>query len=111
MSPFADIPHQSRADHSDGPVLVMPSPRKPSRRMIWMKRLWLVLFVLLCLEVGIILAVCPWTRLWSENSLVLSLPRVRELLMNNFVRGAVTGLGLVNIGMAILEAIRYRERD
>lgn len=76
-----------------------------------MKRVWLILFVLLSLEVGIVLVICPWTTIWSENSLVLGMPRLRELLMSNFVRGAVTGLGLVNIGTAIVEAIRYRERE
>ncbi len=65
--------------------------------------------MLFCLEVGIILTVLPWTRIWTENSLLLGYPRVRELLMLNFVRGLVSGLGLVDIWMGIAEAVRYRE--
>jgi len=92
----------------DGPVLVMPPPQKPKRRL-WVMRLWLVIFVLFCLEVGIILTVLPWTRVWTENSLLLGHPQLREFLMQNFVRGLVSGLGLVDIWMGIAEAVRYRE--
>jgi len=94
----------------DGPVLVMTPPQKPKRRRLWLKRFWLIIFVLLCLEVGIILTVLPWTRLWAENSLLLGHSRIHQLLQQNFVRGLVSGLGLVDIWMGIAEAVRYRER-
>ena len=74
-----------------------------------MKRLWLVVFVLFCLEVGIILTVLPWTRIWAENSLLLGHPQIHEFLQQNFVRGLISGLGLIDIWMGIAEAIRYRE--
>ncbi len=87
----------------------MPPPQPPKRSRLWIQRIWLAVFVLFCLEVGIILTVLPWTRIWTENSLLLGYPRVRELLMLNFVRGLVSGLGLVDIWMGIAEAVRYRE--
>jgi hypothetical protein len=92
-----------------GPVLVLPPAKKPSRPHRWLQRLWLVVFVLFCLEVGIILTVLPWTKLWTDNSLLLSYPAAREFLMLGFVRGVVSGLGLVDIWMGVAEAVTYRE--
>ncbi len=110
MSSFAgDRRGGGHGPEGDGPVLVMPPQHAPKRPNLWMKRLWLVVFVLFCLEVGIILTVLPWTRIWTENSLLLGHPQIQEFLHQNFVRGLVSGLGLVDIWMGIAEAIRYRE--
>ncbi len=108
MSSFANGQGSSPSE-PDSPILVMPPPQKPRRRNLWVKRLWLIVFVLFCLEVGIILTVLPWTRIWTENSLLLGHPQLREFVMKNFVRGLVSGLGLVDIWMGIAEAVRYRE--
>jgi hypothetical protein len=109
MSSFADDPQASTRPEADGPILVMPPPQEPKRRSLWVKRLWLIVFVLFCLEIGIMLTVLPWTRIWTENSLLLGHPQLREFLMKNFVRGLVSGLGLVDVWMGIAEAVRYRE--
>jgi hypothetical protein len=93
-----------------GPVLVMPPPRsKPSRWHIWRARLFLVEFIFVCLVIGILLIAAPWTLLWTNNSLVAGVPWLHEFMMNDFVRGLVSGLGLIDIWLAISEAIRYRE--
>ena len=92
-----------------GPVLVMPPVQEPKRPHRWLQRLWLVVFVLFCLEVGIILTVLPWTRLWTDNSLLIGFPALKEFLNYNFVRGLVSGLGLVDIWMGVVEAVTYRE--
>jgi len=109
MSFFSyDSPDNARPD-SSGPVLLMPPPHKPTRRQLWTQRIWLVVFVLFCLEIGIILTVLPWTRVWTDNSLLLGYPRVREFAALGFVRGLVSGLGLVDIWLGVSEAVRYRE--
>jgi hypothetical protein len=108
MSLFAGDPDGTPPEPT-GPILVMPPPPGPKRRDLWVRRLWLIVFVLFCLEVGIILTVLPWTRIWSENSLLVGRPQLREFLMQNFVRGLVSGLGLVDIWMGIAEAVRYHE--
>jgi hypothetical protein len=69
----------------------------------------LIVFVLFCLEIGIILVVLPWTRVWTENSLLLRFPQIQEFLAYDFVRGLISGLGLVDIWMGVAEAVRYRE--
>ena len=109
MSAFADDPRAGGRPDNGGPILVMPPPQQPKRPNLWVRRLWLIVFVLFCLEVGIMLTVLPWTRIWTENSLLMGHLRLREFMMNNFVRGLVSGLGLVDIWMAIAEAVRYRE--
>jgi len=94
-----------------GPLLVMPPPRgKPDRWRLWRARLFLVEFAFLCLMIGILLIIAPWTPLWNTNSLLAGFPRLREFLMNDFVRGLISGLGVVDIGLAVAEVVRYREQ-
>jgi hypothetical protein len=108
---FAE-PTSPHGDSSNsGPVLVMQPAPKPNRSHRWLQRVWLVVFVLFCLEVGILLTVLPWTRLWSDNALLNGFPMVKQFLNNNFVRGIVSGLGLVDIWMGVVEAVTYRERS
>jgi len=56
-----------------------------------------LLYVAFFLEVGLLLVVLPWSGFWERNYFAMAWPALRELLTNNFVRGAVTGLGLVNL--------------
>jgi len=44
------------------------------------------------------LIVLPWWPVfWEHNYFVLAWPPLRPFLTNNFVRGAVSGLGVVNL--------------
>jgi len=109
MNAFSDLPGDAQPASQPGPVLVMPPPQGPSRSQLWMHRVWLVVFVLFCLEVGIILIVGPWTRAWTESSLTSSYPAIHEFMMNGFVRGAISGLGIVDFWIGIARAVTYRE--
>jgi hypothetical protein len=64
-------------------------------------------------EVGFVLVLVPWSSYWDRNYFADSLPWLRDLIANNFVRGAVTGLGLVNlaVGVAELFSIFMARRD
>lgn len=68
-----------------------------------------VLSVFSSLLVGGILVVAPWTALW-DNSLLAAYPAVRAIVMSAFTRGAVTGLGLVNVLLALHEALQILAR-
>jgi hypothetical protein len=57
-----------------------------------------LLSVLSSLLVGIVLVFAPWTSLWDSNWLLQLWPGLRGFLTSAFTRGAVTGLGLVNVG-------------
>src|SRR4051794_10585947 len=108
MNAFSDLPDQAPDAPRSAPVLVMPAP-KPTRSQVWMHRIWLVVFVLFCLELGIVLMVGPWTSAWTDNSLSSAFPAIHSFLMNGFVRGAISGLGLVDFWIGISRAISYRE--
>lgn len=56
-----------------------------------------VLVVLLCLELGLFLLAFPWSILWERNLIFQYLPFLRPLFLNHYFRGAVSGLGLINL--------------
>jgi hypothetical protein len=62
------------------------------------------LSILSSLLVGLILTVIPWTDVWDSNYLIQPHPFLRTLLLSAFTRGAVSGLGLVNLVLALHEA-------
>ena len=64
------------------------------------------------LEVGLLLMVLPWSAFWDRNYFAEAWPPLRPFLTNNFVRGAVTGLGFVNLfagfaDLALMFAARH----
>ncbi len=48
-------------------------------------------------EVGLLLVVLPWSSFWEHNYFALRWPGLRAILANNLGRGAVSGLGVVNL--------------
>jgi hypothetical protein len=61
------------------------------------------LSILSSLVVGVALVVVPWFPLWETNWLLPRWPLVRALLLSPYARGAVTGLGLVNVVVAMAD--------
>ena len=49
------------------------------------------------LETGAVLVLAPWSEFWDRNYFAQGLPLIHALMINNFVRGAVSGLGIVNM--------------
>ena len=56
-----------------------------------------LLYVAFFLEVGLLLIVLPWSSFWEHNYFALLSPPVHLVILNNFVRGAVSGLGVANL--------------
>lgn len=54
---------------------------------------------------GLVLAVAPWTSLWDSNWLLQPWPSLRALAQSGFTRGAVSGLGLVNLLTALHDVL------
>ena len=54
-------------------------------------------------EAGLVLVLAPWSTYWEQNYFVQSLPIVRDFIANDFVRGGVSGLGLVNLLAGLVE--------
>jgi len=61
------------------------------------------LSVLSSLLVGMMLAVAPWTPWWDVNYLIQPHPMLKALVLSPYVRGAVSGLGLVNVVLGVWE--------
>jgi hypothetical protein len=77
---------------------------------VWMQRANIVMKFLICVWLGMVISVLPWTSVWTDNSLIMSLPRIRAIMSLNFVRGMVTGVGLIDIWIGIWEAVHYRDQ-
>jgi len=84
-------------------------------------RLSVIFYIILCLEIGIVLTVLPWVPQgalglsdWGNNYFLLLAAHktgygLQRFVSSGWVRGAVTGLGLLNIAMAVWELINFRK--
>ena len=72
-----------------------------------MNRLLAVAFILFCFEIGLFLVFVPWSQLWEHNVLLGYSFHLRGLLLNNFLRGAVSGLGVVDLVLGCSELGRF----
>jgi hypothetical protein len=52
---------------------------------------------------GLWLLLSPWTALWDENLFARIVPTLGLMMANPFVRGAVTGVGVVTVLAGIRE--------
>ncbi len=73
-----------------------------------MNRLLTILYIVFCFEMGVFLFVLPWITLWNRNFFADHYPWVSSLTRNYFVRGAVSGVGLADIWLAVYELWRLR---
>jgi len=86
-------------------------PYAPQAGPKWFQRLSSVLFVIFCFELGLFLLIYPWTDAWSDNYFSVAVPDTalsawRAWWNNPYLRGAVSGLGLVNVWIALAEVFR-----
>ncbi len=76
-----------------------------------MNRALRVLLALICLEVGVLLVYLPWSRLWERNYFLDRFPALLPYLLNPYLRGAVSGLGLLDVAIALAMLFRRRAPD
>jgi hypothetical protein len=70
-----------------------------------MRRVTVVFLASLWLALGLALILAPWLDLWDANYFVYTYPSLGLVMRSPYVRGAVTGLGVLDL-MLSLEAIR-----
>ena len=78
-------------------------------------KLTIIFFILICFEIGALLIILPWVQRpsWSENYLLvlaadhLHWPAMGMAMKSPYMRGAVTGLGVVNILIGLWEAANF----
>ncbi|MGE5488163.1 MAG: hypothetical protein ACM3ZB_10140 [bacterium] len=67
-----------------------------------------VLFVFFCFEVGAFLVLFPWLEPWQSNYFATFVPAWDTIWSSAYFRGAVSGLGIINIGISFSELFRLR---
>jgi len=87
-------------------------------------QLSVVLYIILCLEIGIVLVLFPWVPQgtfwgmlsdWGNNYFLLYVARktgihaLQTVVASGWMRGAVSGIGLLNIGIAFWEIFHFKE--
>ena len=76
-------------------------------------RLTIILFILVCLEAGILLTLLPWISDWSNNPLLIyaidktGWAFIDQVVSSAWLRGAVTGLGIFNLFVAFWEIAHF----
>jgi hypothetical protein len=84
-------------------------------------KLSVIFYIILCLEIGIVLTLLPWIPQgflglsdWGNNYFLLYAARktgfygLQGVVASGWVRGAVTGVGLLNLGMAFWEIFHFK---
>ncbi len=79
---------------------------KPPARI--MTLVWNLLYIIYSFEVGIVLLCLPWLNIWENNYLLYLYPQIRSVVANPFFKGAVLGLGIVNILIGIQEVVHIK---
>jgi hypothetical protein len=81
----------------------------PQRIPRWLVRAELFLRVMLRIYIGLAVCYAPWSPMfWDQNPLFVQFPTLSIYAAHGAVRGIVSGLGLLNMWIALKDAIRYR---
>ena len=86
------------------------TPLAPVERPVyhWYHKMSAVLLITFCLEAGLVLLIFPWTEAWDTNYFASLTPQWHAWWDNMYLRGAVSGLGIVNLYISIVEIFRLR---
>lgn len=82
------------------------------------EKLTVIFFIILCMLLGFYLILSPWDTLfgnWADNFLlvyisdVAGMPFIQKTVASTWFRGAITGLGVVNLLIAFWEMANFRQ--
>ena len=79
---------------------------KPSKVVRWHQHVLGFCLVVFALELGVFLLVFPWLRTWDLSWIPLQSPWLNDIWMSDYFRGALSGLGLLNIYVGVAELVR-----
>jgi hypothetical protein len=89
------------------PLATEAPPAAEPRGHRWHERLASILLIIFCLEIGCFLLLFPWIGgVWEANFFSSMLHR--GYWANAYLRGAVSGLGIVNLYISFAEMARLR---
>ena len=68
--------------------------------------------IVLCFELGALLLYLPWSTFWERNFFLMHFPSLIPIALHPSVRGLVSGLGVLDIivAMGLLQAPRETPR-
>lgn len=71
-----------------------------------------ILFLLYCIEAGVLLLLAPWSPSWDRAIIQIPSFEIQSLLLHGAMRGAISGFGLVHLvwGMHDLDGWLARRR-
>lgn len=82
------------------------------------EKLTVIFFIMLCILLGFYLILAPWDTLfgnWADNYLLVyvsnnaGLPILQKTVASTWFRGAITGLGVVNLMIAFWEIANFKQ--
>lgn len=73
--------------------------------------IWHILYILYSFEVGVFLLFLPWLSIWENNYILYLYPQYRAIIANPYLKGAVLGIGVVNILIGIQEIVHLRKKS
>jgi hypothetical protein len=86
-----------------------PTGHPPQRIPHWLVRAELFLRVMLRIYIGLAVCYAPWSPMfWDQNPLFVQFPTLSIYAAHGTVRGIISGLGLLNIWLALQDAIQHR---
>ena len=66
-----------------------------------MNRVSRAILIVLCFVLGALLVYLPWSRLWEQNYFLSRFPMLIPVVLHPSMRGAVSGLGLLDVALAV----------
>jgi hypothetical protein len=66
-----------------------------------MHRILRVIWMLVLFELGVLLVLLPWMRQWETNYFLIQFPAIRPYLLHPSIRGIISGLGALDIFLAV----------
>jgi len=82
----------------------------PAPAPVWLQRVSLVVLVIFCFYVGGLLMLLPWwPRYWEQNGWLMSHPAMDAVLQRGWVRGVISGIGMLDMWIGVSEVVHYRD--
>lgn len=89
------------------PALELVEPPQPPRKRTWMSMFSGLAWIILCFELGAFLIVYPWMDGWDHNMFATWREGWSAVWLSPWFRGAISGIGTVNLIIALVELFRY----
>jgi hypothetical protein len=108
-------PMQSAPGNPATPISVPPTQApddNPQRLPYWLQQAERFLRVVVRMYLGLLVCCAPWyPAAWDANPLFSSSPSLMAFITHGAVRGVVSGLGILNLWIALRDALRNPSRD